>query len=41
MVRFEGQTGPRDEDLINQDEGLNALEDNGKPQKEDMVKGTF
>lgn len=41
MVRLEGQTGRRDEDLINQDEGLKALEDSGKPQKEDMVRGTF
>lgn len=41
MVMLQGQTGPRDEDLINQELGLNVLEDSGKPQKEDMIRGTF
>ena len=41
MVRLQGQTGPRDEDLINQDEGLNSFKDRGKPQKENIIRGTF
>lgn len=41
MVRLKGQIGPRDEDLISQDEGLNAFEDSWKPQKKDIIRGTF